>query len=101
MALDKSHIDRQRIMVGSRNRTVNKRFDAANATTRKNPINDPSVFEKRARCRWLVMVRECVLKLSAGDCTGCMSLGYIHIEVACKQNSRIRGVSLTILQNFL
>jgi len=46
MPLDKSHIGGQRIMVGSRNRTVNKRFDAANPTTRKNPINDPSVLQK-------------------------------------------------------
>src|ERR1700688_999318 len=88
-------------MVGSRNRTVDKRCDAANTTTRKNPINDPSVLQKRPRCRWLVVVRERVLKLSAGDCTGCWTLGYIHIEVARKQNYRIRGVSLTILQNFL
>src|ERR1700722_6695805 len=45
------------------------------------------------------MVRECVLKLSAGDCSCCRSVGHIHIEVAGKQNSRIRCVSLTILQS--
>jgi phosphatidylglycerophosphate synthase len=46
-------------MVGSRDRTVNKGFGAANTTTRKNPINRPSMFEEGPGCRWLVVLREC------------------------------------------
>lgn len=43
-ALDNDQVDGQRIVVGSRNRTVHLRLADANATTGKHPIDDPSML---------------------------------------------------------
>src|SRR6266568_1670377 len=72
-----------------------------NGSARKNPIDGSPVLQECARCRWHVLVRKCVQKLSAPDCGSPRSSGYIEIEIARKQNGRVRVVSPGIVQDLV
>src|SRR6266404_636496 len=67
----------------------------------KNPIDGSPVLQECARCRWHVLVRKCVQKLSTADCGSRRSIGYIEIEITRKQNGRVRVVSPCIVQDLV
>src|SRR5580704_285055 len=99
--LGKCQGDRQRVVIGSRNRAVYLGLAGANVSPRENPINRSSVFQKRMRSCSHVLIGKFVTKLRVTDRGSGRLPGCIEIQVASEKNGCVAVISAGVVQSFV
>ena len=100
-SLDEIKGDRERIVVGSRHRTVHLGLTGAERSPRKDPVNRSSICEERVRCRSNVLIPKSVLKLCTADRARNGPGRSIQVEVSGEQNRRTCIILAAIFQGFI
>ena len=99
--LSESQSDRERVVVGSRDRAIDLGLARANVSPRKDPIDYPPLLEERVRCCWHVLTCKCVLKLRAGHRGSGRPPGQIEIKIASEYYRYVLVVLPGIVQSLV